>query len=111
MRAIDNIHLTLLQALVKVPYPPQIELALEVGPDTATARLISMCVEDEVRETTVEKEIVIRDIQSADLNTQLVNPVLATVKEIPTQCDQKRKHLVNANETGPHSRLSKICRL
>ena len=82
MRAIDNIHLTLIQALVKVRYPPQIELALKVGPDTATACLISTCVKDEIRETTVEKGIIIRDIQSPDLSTQFVNPALATVKEI-----------------------------
>ena len=98
VRAVDNILLTLIQALNKVPYPPQIELALEVGPDTATARLISTCVEDEIRETTIEKEIIIRDIRSHDLITQLVNPALAAVKEIPTQNDPKRKFLVNAND-------------
>ena len=97
-RAIDNIHVTLAQALIKVPYPPQIELALEVGPDAATARLISTSVEAGIRETTIEKEIIIRDIQSADLIAQLVDPALVALKEIPTQDDPKRKFEVNAND-------------
>lgn len=33
-------------ALIKVPYPVQIELALEFGPDAATARLISTFAEE-----------------------------------------------------------------
>ena len=96
VRVVDNIHMTLVQAN-KVPYPPQIELALEIGPDTATARLISTTVDDEIRETTIEKEIVVRDIRSADLITQLVNPALEALKEISTPDDPKRKHKVNVN--------------
>jgi hypothetical protein len=98
VRVVDNIQMTLVQVLNKVPHPPQIELALEVGPDTATARLISTNVEDDICETTIEKEIVIRDIRSADLITQLVNPALLAIKEIPGPDDPKRKFTVNAND-------------
>ena len=98
LRPIDSIVMTLIRILNKVPYPPQIELALEVGPEIATARLISTSVEEEIREITIEKQIDIRDIRSADLITQLVNPALAGLKEIPTPDDPKRKHEVNAND-------------
>ena len=77
LRPIDSIVMTLIRVLNKVPYPPQIELALEVGPEIATARLISTSVEEEIREITIEKQIDIRDIRSADLITKLVNPALA----------------------------------
>jgi hypothetical protein len=53
--------------LIKVPYPPQIELA-------ATARLISPFVKEGICETAIEKEIVIRYIHSLDLIAQLLDP-------------------------------------
>ncbi|KAF8965931.1 hypothetical protein BDZ97DRAFT_1810352 [Flammula alnicola] len=84
VRAVDNIHMVLV-ALNKVPYPPQNELALEIGPDAATVRLISTLVEEGIREITIEKEIIIRDVGSADLIAQLVDPALVALKEIPTQ--------------------------
>jgi hypothetical protein len=92
VRAIDNIHLTLpnhcqwSKCLVHHRSSWRSRLALI----QLLQCLISTCEEDEIRETTVEKEIIIRDIRSADLNTQPVNPALAAVKEIPTQSDQKR---------------------
>jgi len=98
LRPIDSILMALIRVLNKVPYPPQIELALEIGPEIATARLISTCVEEDIRLTTIEKQIDIRDIRSADLITQLVNPALAGLKEIPTPDDPKREHEVNAND-------------
>ena len=98
LRPIDSIMMASIRVLNKVAHPPQIELALEIGPDIATARLISTCVEEDIRLTTIEKQIDIRDIRSADLITQLVNPALAGLKEIPTKNDPKRKHEVNAND-------------
>ena len=44
-----------------MPYPVQLELALEFGPDAATSeRLISTFAEEGIHVTTIEREIVIR---------------------------------------------------
>ncbi|KAF8965923.1 hypothetical protein BDZ97DRAFT_1810336 [Flammula alnicola] len=91
---VDNIHIVLTVALNKVPYPPQNELALEIGPDAASVRLISTLVEEDIRETTIEKEIIIRDIGSSDLIAQLVDPALAALKELPTQARSDKYNVI-----------------
>ncbi|CAA7268852.1 unnamed protein product [Cyclocybe aegerita] len=91
-RTFDNIH-TAQSGLVREAHAPRNELILELGLSFATARLVSTEVEDDVRMSDTAKEI---HLQAAaeDHISQLVDPILAHLKEIPTDSGSELSRIV-----------------
>ncbi|KAJ3512853.1 hypothetical protein NLJ89_g3281 [Agrocybe chaxingu] len=91
-RTFDNIH-TAQSGLVREAHAPRNELILELGPSFATARLVSTEVEDDVRMSDTAKEIHLQ-VAATDPISQLVDPILAHLKEIPTDSGSELSRIV-----------------